>query len=312
MEETDMRMWVGLVAAIALLGGCAAPSRFLETDLDSGLHPDAAVPLSVSRPHPTAAELARPVVVVTHGYSTTVWDMGPVIEGLEARGIQTSGVNLGGHGTSYADFASTTWKEWAAPLSAEFRALKRQGYQHVSILGHSTGCTLWLESIAEGQLAGTPETMVFLSPLIEFARMTRQIYYADWGPTLGVNAVQGNVRGTSVGHQYRYRPISAMQTLASVTKRVRHRLAWGMPVNASSRVLIVQGDDDDVVDPAGARLLAKGLIGPKTTLMMVRSGLHNPMGPEGMAGHTFTAEETALKTRLIGAIGDAILDGSSR
>ena len=124
---------------------------------------------------------------------------------------------------------------------------------------------------------------------------------------LGVHAVERPLRGESHGKLYRWRPVSALQSLTELTTSVRNRLARGLALPAKSRVLIVQGDRDEVVDPAGAKLLASGLVGPETRLVTVGSWMHNPIGPDGIQGHHFTADEAALRERLIKDIVDHVL-----
>jgi hypothetical protein len=36
--------------------------------------------------------------------------------------------------------------------------------------------------------------------------------------------------------------------------------------------------------------------------MTVGSGMHNPIAPDGIQGHTFTPAEAALRTRIIDAV----------
>jgi esterase/lipase len=298
----DWRLAIAL--SVVTVGGCAARPHFDASDLDSGLHPIRIARLSEAHPRPTAAALDRPVLIATHGFSSTAWEIAPLADALQRRGIQVSTVTLGAHGSSFDDFAHSDWRVWSEPLLAEYRALRAQGYRHISVLGHSTGATLWLRALADGRLGTVPERMVFVAPLIEFASRTRGIYLAGLLPWLGVQQIERPLVGDSVGHLYRWRPVSALQTLTEVTASVRHRLERGLALPASTRVLVVQGDHDDVVDPAGAQLLVSGLVGPTSRLMMVDSWMHNPVGPDGIQGHRFTPSEAALRERLFGAIAD--------
>jgi carboxylesterase len=306
MASTMLTRWAVALAVVAT-SGCAARAAYDARDLDSGLCPVTATPLSVARPHPSAAERERPVLIATHGFSSTTWELGPLAEAMAARGIQVSAVNLGAHGTSLDEFAQSDWRVWGEPLVAEYRALRAQGYRRISLAGHSTGSTLWLKALADGRLGPVPERMVFVAPLIEFAPVTRGIYYAGILPLVGVQAVERPLRGDSQGHLYRWRPVSALTSLTELTLSVRQRLARGLALPARSRVLIVQGDRDEVVDPAGARLLADGLVGPKARLVTVGSWMHNPIGPDGIQGHRFTEAESALRTRLLTEIADHVL-----
>lgn len=300
---------IRLAIACALLAssGCAARASFTDLDLDSGKRPFASARLSAARPNPTPAECDRPVLIATHGFSSTPWELGPLADAMTARGVQVSSVTLGAHGTSFDEFAQSDWRVWSAPLVAEYKALRAQGYRHISFAGHSTGSTLWLQALADGRLGTVPERMVFVAPLIEFAPVTRGIYHAGILPYFGVHAIERPLRGDSQGHLYRWRPISALQSLSEVTTSVRRRLTRGLALPARTRVLIVQGDRDEVVDPAGAKLLAAGLVGPQARLLTVGSWMHNPIGPDGIQGHRFTDAEAALRTRLLGEIADHVL-----
>ena len=161
-----------------------------------------------------------------------------------------------------------------------------------------------LRSLADGSLGPVPERMVFVSPLIEFAPATRGIYLMGLLPWLGVDGIGRPLNGESKGRWYKVRPISALQSLTEIISDVRRRLVRGLPLPARCRVLVVQGDGDNTVDPAATQLLATGLIGPTPRLLNVRSWMHNPVGPDGHQGHRFTPEEAALRDRLLTAIGD--------
>lgn len=297
---------LAIALALVALAGCASRPDPHEYDLDSGAHPYRMPVLSASHPHPTAAELERPVLVAAHGFSATVYDLEPLMEVCRQRGVQVSPVTLGGHGTSTADFARSDWHAWQAPLVAEYKALRAQGYRHVSVLGHSTGATLWLRALEDGTLGTVPERMVFVSPLIEFAPMTRGIYFAGILPWVGVHQVEAAMAGTSAGHTYRVRPVPVLETLTELTVGTRQRLARGLALPADSRVLVIQGDRDGVVDPTGARYLASHIVGPTARLMMVPSWMHNPMGPDGIQGHTYTPDESALRDRILDAIANEV------
>ncbi|MFN3431826.1 MAG: hypothetical protein ACK46X_17970, partial [Candidatus Sericytochromatia bacterium] len=151
-----------------------------------------------------------------------------------------------------------------------------------------------------------PERMIFVAPLIEFAPKTRGIYFAGLFPWVGIRGVTRPVNGESKGRLYRVRPVEALQNLAELTTGVRRRLTTGLALPARTRVLVIQGDGDDVVDPAGTRLVGTGLIGAETRLLTVWSWMHNPIGPDGIQGHTFTPAEAALRDRLLTAIGDHV------
>jgi carboxylesterase len=294
------------IALTLLLAGCASRPDPHQYDLDSGAHPYAPAPLSQTHPHPTEAERNRPVLLAAHGFSATVWDFDPLIAAMHQRGIAISPVTLGGHGASTAAFAQSDWRTWQAPMLAEYKALRAQGYRHITVLGHSTGATLWLRALEDGTLGPVPARMIFVSPLIEFATFPRAIYFAGLLPWVGVNQVERRLTGGSMGHIYSVRPVSALQTLTDLTVSTRLRLSHGLPLPAASRVLVVQGDRDGVVDPAGARMLVDHLVGPTPRLMMVPSEMHNPMGPDGMEGHTFTPDEAAVRDRILAAIADHV------
>jgi carboxylesterase len=288
-----------LIAAALAASGCVSRFAFDERDLDAGTHPVASALLSQLRPHPTAAERERPVMVVTHGYSTTTWDTEPVASTLEQDGVLVSRVCLGGHGTSIQDFEASDWHRWEAPLVAEYRALREQGYRHVGVFGHSTGGTLWLRALADGKLGVAPERVVLLSPLIKFAPITALIQLVGVAPYLNVRAIERPVAGGSKGHTYRFRPMTTLRSLAELTEGLHRRLAYGIALPATSRVLIVQGDGDPVVDPRGARELAAAIVGPRVELMLVPSAMHNPIGPDGIQGHVFSPAEARLRRRIL-------------
>jgi alpha-beta hydrolase superfamily lysophospholipase len=299
-----MRATVHAAVAVALLlaGGCVSRFAYDERDLDAGTHPVSSSLLSQVRPHPTTAALARPVAVVTHGYSTTTWDTEPVAAALEARGVKVSRVCLGAHGTSIQDFEASDWHTWEAPIVAEYRALRAQGYRHVGVFGHSTGATLWLRALADGKLRVAPDQVVLLAPLIDFSPITGLIELVGVAPYLNVRGIERPVGGGSKGHTYRFRPMTTLRSLSELTAGLHRRLARGLALPAATKVLIIQGDADPVVSPRGARELASAIVGPHAEVMVVPTNLHNPAGPDGIQGHTFTPDEVKLRQRILDRI----------
>jgi carboxylesterase len=82
--------------------------------------------------------------LVVHGFTGTPYEVRFLGEQLARAGITARGPLLPGHGTSVADLARTTWRQWAAAIEHELDALAGR-YRQIALVGQSLGALLVLE-----------------------------------------------------------------------------------------------------------------------------------------------------------------------
>jgi carboxylesterase len=284
---------IALAAALGL-ASCSPSYPFVAADLDSGQHPDTPNLISRNIPNPSPGQLTAPVVITAHGFGATTYETQAVAQFLSSNSVQVSQVLLGGHGTSLADFSTSNWQKWQAPMLAEYQALAGQGYQNLSVLGTSTGGTLWLEALSRGLLKPAPKRIIMVSPILEFG--DRRVGYAPLLSWVGMKK-ENTLTGTSPGHWYRFDPVDQLNSLVDLTEVMKGRLRQVITIPTGTKVLIVQGDQDGTADASGANEFKQGMFG-SVTLDLFHSSLHVPIRFDGIDSHVYTTQEAADRTRI--------------
>jgi len=106
-------------------------------------------------------------VVLLHGFTGTPFEVRPLADALAAQGCSVEAPLLAGHGTTSADLAMTSWRDWLATADAAVDRLKAGARsERVTIVGASMGGLLALrlarqrpQDIAALVLISTPLRM---------------------------------------------------------------------------------------------------------------------------------------------------------
>ncbi len=86
-------------------------------------------------------------VVAIHGFTGTPYEMRYLGEQLARGGMSVCGLRLPGHGTTWEDLETRTWREWAAAVDAAVDQLARSCHR-VALVGQSLGGLLALHVAA--------------------------------------------------------------------------------------------------------------------------------------------------------------------
>lgn len=284
------------ILGLALLSvGCSTSYVTTAKDLDTGNFQKTSVLVSETVPAPTESQKDAKVVVLAHGYSASTYEMQALQEHLQAKNFLVSNVLLGGHGTSVDAFAPTTWKDWGEPVAAEYLKLRELGFRDVSVVGASTGGALFLEMLAAKQLEPAPQRVVLVAPLVLFKSNT--IAFTGLLEWFGAKSSPNNLGLNAEGNWYRNRPVGTLKSLVDLTEIVKGRLRVGIPLETSSKALIIQSDQDPTVDPQSAQLILRGLQG-NVALRMLPSQLHVPIRPLHV-DREWTPEEITQQQELL-------------
>ena len=182
--------------------------------------------------------------------------MRPLVEGLQAAGHTVQAPTLPGHGTVAEALETVGWAEWIA-AAHEWPA--------DVIIGQSMGASLALALAAQGGC----RAVVAINP-----------------PVPGPDAVEGLEWRQSRGHDWVDGPPLAHGEVGYARLPTVALLAMTNGVLASDLglvrcpVLLVTGALDEVVDPAGADLIASALGGPVTRVTLRNSGHVATLGPD--------------------------------
>ncbi len=291
-----------ILSLAIVLSGCSTGYVINAGDLDDGSMAKQSVLVSQLVPSPTDVQKAGKVAILAHGYSASTYEMQALEDYLEGKGYLVSNVLLGGHGTSVTDFEKTTWKDWGSPLAAEYKKLRDMGFQNVSIVGASTGSSLFIELLGSQQLTPAPKRVVLVAPLVMFRE--KAIAFSGVLEWFGAKSSPNNLGQNAVGNWYRNRPVSTLRSLVDLTEVVKGQLRTGITLDGSTKALIIQSDQDPTVDPESAKMVLAGLKGD-VALRMLHSKLHVPIRLPNV-DRDWTEQEIAQQQALLAEIDSFI------
>ncbi len=263
---------------------------------------DSSVRVSTRFTSPDSATRARPVVIAVHGYTASTFEWIEFAEFAEAVTDTAGGIPLvsrvlmGGHGSNIEAFTESTWREWGAPILAEYDSLTAMGYTNLSLAGSSTGGALLLHFLESKAFKERPaprnifliDPIVLPSPkLLSLARIV--------GPILGNSPTSGST-DLEKRNWYTNRPAETLDQLYDLVNRVKNRLEEGYHLPAGTRAKLYKAEVDALADPAGALLIYKGLRaadGTRIDVDMVDSRKHVFTRLRGREPSSISAADTA-------------------
>ncbi|SFC13771.1 alpha/beta hydrolase [Spirosoma endophyticum] len=233
--------------------------------------------VSKAVPVPTAEQAKKPVIIACHGYSATTFEWDEFRAWANGRAdFYLSQVLLNGHGRSYEEFKKSTWQDWQSAIMAEYDALTKAGYQHISLLSSSTSGALLLELVASGYFANrmAPRNLLLVDPIIIPSDKSLSLVKA-LGPMLGyVEAKQGAAEDKVY---YHFRPQETLQQLQSLLTVVRRDLEKGITLPSNCNLKVYKSKKDPSADPVSAVLIYKGATlsnGQPIDVELIDSELH--------------------------------------
>jgi carboxylesterase len=233
------------------------------------LVPDGRVPVGDENP-------GNPSCLALHGLGGGPYELSPLIEALEAEGVRVSAPVLPGHEGTGPVMPLSCWRDWAGAAESAFDELAARG-KPVVVVGFSTGATLALYLTSRRPIA----SLVLLAPFLA-------IRYTSWLPVrpatvLGVlaklipnlprrpPAVRDPEMRQRASASDRFRTfsvpaaLSALELIDAVKALVPH---------ITAPTLIIQGQLDTVVEPAGAMWLHKHLASTEKTMISLPRSNH--------------------------------------
>jgi carboxylesterase len=196
----------------------------------------------------------KPSCLLLHGLGGGPYELDPLIAALEAAGVRVSAPVLPGHEGPGPVMPASCWRDWAAAAESAFDELAARS-KPVVVVGFSTGATLALYLSSRRRVA----SLVLLAPFLTI-RYTSRIPVRPATVLRQLARVIPNLprRGPAVrdlemrrraAASDRFRTFSIPATLSALELiEVVKPLVPGI----STPALIIQGELDTVVDPAGA------------------------------------------------------------
>ena len=112
--------------------------------------------------------------LLIHGWAGAPFEMEPLVHPLEVFGCVVSNCTLPGHGTTFDDFCTTWFEDWAAGAEQAYEELA-QRVDRVVVIGLSMGGTLALQLASKYPVAGV---VTMASPVYVYKLFPPQM--KDW------------------------------------------------------------------------------------------------------------------------------------
>jgi carboxylesterase len=219
-------------------------------------------------------------IVLLHGFTGTPFEVRPLADALAAQGCSIEAPLLAGHGTTAADLASTSWRDWLESGALAIDRLKDGARsERVTIVGASMGGLLALrlarerpQDIAALVLIAPPLRMKplersGLAALTSLAAMAGIAPSATIPKTAGIDVVDPVVR-REVPALGEY-PLGGLQTLLELMA-----LASGDVPHVRAPALVVHGRRDSRVPLALSEELASTLGSPIVERLWLDESAH--------------------------------------
>lgn len=233
-----------------------------------------ATPFYLAAPQANVGHKPPLGVLLVHGFLASPAEMRPLGEMLNKRGYPVFGVRLEGHGTSPCDLRERHRLEWISDVQRGYDIIAAH-CERVMIIGFSTGAMLTLNVAADNpdKLAGVISAaapLKFANPNLKFVPLVhRANQVAEW------LSLQEGVLPYILNESehpeinYRHIPVRALYELKKLVDETEKKLS-----TISAPALILQGDNESVVNPKSAGLLAKKMTSTAAEVIMVRSDRH--------------------------------------
>jgi carboxylesterase len=198
-----------------------------------------------------------PSCLVLHGLGGGPYELSPLIEALECAGVKVSSPILPGHEGPGPAMPASCWRDWAAVAEAAFDDLATSR-QPVVVVGFSTGATLALFLTSRRPVARqvllAPFLAIRYSGLLPIQPATYLRQVARLLPNLPRRppAVRDPEMRRRAAAQAQFRSFSIPATLSALELI---DLVKPIVPTITTPTLVIQGELDTIVEPAGASWL---------------------------------------------------------
>ncbi len=215
---------------------------------------DESKPRDVGRPMLIKGRSRKVGIVLCHGYMAAPKEVHTLAGYLAGKGYWVYMPRLKGHGTSPEDLAQTSYQEWIHSMEDGY-ILMRNLCKKVVLGGFSTGAALALELAS--RLEEVIGVFAISTPLrLQYLTSRLAPFVDTWNKIMGrVNLNDARMdfvenRPENPDINYIRNPVSGVRELERLMSYLEPKLG-----EISMPALVVQGNDDPVVNPAGSERL---------------------------------------------------------
>lgn len=216
-------------------------------------------PEAIGRPFLLHRPGNRVGVVLSHGYLAAPAEVRCLADHLFACGFSVYGVRLAGHGVAPPRLGEVAWQDWQRSFDRGYACL-RAACPSVVLAGFSAGALL--AAIAAARQSPAVAGLICINPalrlksrlaaLVPPVHLWNRVVQACRLPTLAYESIANVAENPDIN--YNHNAVAGVRQLQLLIAAARKRLR---AVRCPS--LILQGDADPVVEPAGARAFVAAL-----------------------------------------------------
>lgn len=232
----------------------------------------------------------RSAALLIHGFPGTPAELRPLGTVLRQAGWTVQAPLLPGFGPEIETLAERQASEWVAAVQASLAHLHQQ-HRPVLLVGYSMGAALALQVAAMHRLDG----LILLAPfrqigarwqrfigflLKPFFRQVQPFKKADFSDLQVREGINHFFGGLDLDEPEVQRYIRDLTVPTSLFDQLNEagQAARRMAGQADVQTLVIQGTEDEVVDPAGTRQLLSRLAGPLQYVEL--AGGHDLLNPD--------------------------------
>jgi carboxylesterase len=230
------------------------------------IHPQASPYSAAARPEILPGN-RRIGVLLSHGFTGSPYAMRSWAEFLAREGYAVEVPRLPGHGTSWQDMNTTTWKDWYAEVSRSLDKLVAENDQ-VVVAGLSMGGALALRLAADrpADVAG----LILVNPAVNSTNKQLLAVPVLKYPLAGIPSIGNDVKKQGV-EEYAYPrvPLRALHSLLRAWKPLRRDLH-----KVTAPILLFRSTVDHVVDPSSGRIIRASVSSTEVSERLLSDSFH--------------------------------------
>lgn len=210
----------------------------------------------------------KPVLLFVHGFTSTSLEWKEAADYITKKfpnSCHASLVSLGAHAQlDLEELRKSTWKEWGAPIFAEYEQLVKSGHTDISLILSSAAAALVMEHLSTSssifhKKGFAPRQIVFVDAFIRAQNaMFEWTPWLKYIPYINRDAEKSDMTEIERSFAFSVRPMDALGQLAELSKIVEERLHMGITLPQDTALKIYTSDQDPVVDPSTNKLILEG------------------------------------------------------
>ncbi|GAA3529672.1 carboxylesterase [Aeromicrobium flavum] len=216
---------------------------------------------------PFIAPGGRVGVLLSHGFTGSPASMVPWGRRLAELGHTVTVPLLPGHGTTWQEMNTTTWRDWYGELDAALTDLREQ-CDWVAVCGLSMGGALALR-LAE-QRPEDVDALVLVNPAIAMKRLDLKAVPLLSRVLPSIGGISNDIKQPGQDEvAYARTPLKALASQLQLWRDVRENLD-----RVTAPLLMFRSLEDHVVDATTADLVMKGVSSSQRELVELRDSYH--------------------------------------